>query len=411
MKKPQLLISSILIFILFTGYIVSAETIAPGFTWIVGNVTYGVSKTLSFNNWTLGPTWLRLNGIDLNFTCVNASWFNFSSFNAHPRSTSSGEVVFNFTTNTTNRNCTFNISGLKTTHTYMLLNGTALEAITSGSGKLQWRHNLTSDHVFTLFDWAFTPPIITEEPINGTTDVIKHNMMNVTAVDPGLRITVRFYENTTGAWKLQQINQSILSGAIARWTYTNASSFAKRYWWKVVTNNSATPNGWTNVTYYFTTRASLPVVITSPIPVNGSTGISSLTDIITIAINSPDGDTFNWTINAGALGINTSTGNTNGTKTCNITGLVNGTTYYWTVNAINTGSGLWMNATYHFTTESVSLSYTTNYLLKIILPLMIILAILSVLILMLVTGGMSVEHLITWLVIFIIGIIVITIII
>jgi len=195
------------------------------------------------------------------------------------------------------------------------------------------------------------PPILTEAPANGSWNQSASHTCAVTATDPnGDKITIKFYENTTGVWKLQQTNLTITSGAIARWMYDNATNWNTRYWWKVVTNDTGTPNGWMNKTYHFDVLANRSTIIVSVSPANSSTGVLLSTTNINALINDPEGDTISWIINAPGLGLNGSIGETNGTKVCNITGLVAGTTYYWTVSSIDSISGIWTNATYHFRT-------------------------------------------------------------
>ena len=353
LNRSSVLLIVFLLFLNLSGLFAGAETIAPGYIWIVDNVTYGVSTTLSFDNWTLGAHWIQFNGIGFNVTSTNAVCFNFSYFRSHPKSTSSGQMLFNLTTSTTNRNVTFNLNGLKPTYQYMLLNGSSMQArTTSAGGVLQWKHNLTSSHVFTLWDWPYSTPVITETPTNGSIGINRFPRLNITGVDAGLRVTVRFYSNATGGWMLRQMNQSIASGETARFIYTNVSSYSKGYWWKVVTNNSATPNGWTNATYHFTTRASLPTVLLGPSPVNGSIDVP-VTAGLSVFIMDPDGDLFNWSIttspNVGSAGgVNAA----NGTKTCSVN-LSFFTIYYWNVSAVDS-SGVWTNASYHFRTRLAS---------------------------------------------------------
>ena len=327
-----------------------AIVITPGYTRTVDNETYGVSAPVDFDNWTLGAHWIQFNGIGFNVTSANAVWFNFSYFRSHPKSTSSGQQILNFTTSTTNSNVTFNLNGLKPTYQYVVLNGSVMQArTTSAGGVLQWEHNLTSSHVFALWDWPYSTPVITETPTNNSIGVSRYPRLNITGVDAGLRITVRFYSNATGGWMLRQTNQSIASGETARFIYTNVSSYSKEYWWKVITNNSATPNGWTNKTYNFTTRASLPVVVSGPSPVNGSIDVP-VTAGLSVFIMDPDGDLFNWSITTSPnVGSASGTNQGNGTKTCSVN-LSFFTIYYWNVSAIDP-SGVWTNATYHFRTR------------------------------------------------------------
>jgi len=72
---------------------------------------------------------------------------------------------------------------------------------------------------------------------------------------------------------------------------------------------------------------------------------------LSIAIADFHGDTFNWTIETSPnVGSSSGNGQTNGSKTCSVSGLAYSTTYYWFVNA--TDGKLWTNRSYSFTTQA-----------------------------------------------------------
>jgi len=84
---------------------------------------------------------------------------------------------------------------------------------------------------------------------------------------------------------------------------------------------------------------------------NGTTGVSIGTSSLSITIEDPDGDTFNWTIETSPkIGSSFGIGEGNGSKSCSISGLDYSTTYTWFVNATDGNS--WTNKTYTFTTET-----------------------------------------------------------
>jgi hypothetical protein len=92
-----------------------------------------------------------------------------------------------------------------------------------------------------------------------------------------------------------------------------------------------------------------PPTVTTPNPTNGSTGIPITTALLSITIQDPDGDPFNWTIiTSPNIGSNTGTTTSNGTKTCIIAGLAYLTTYTWTVKAYD--GHHWTNRSYVFAT-------------------------------------------------------------
>ena len=94
-------------------------------------------------------------------------------------------------------------------------------------------------------------------------------------------------------------------------------------------------------------------ILSSPNPTNGLANVPISTASLSINIQDPDGDTFNYTIST-SPNIGSSSGNesSNGSKSCSISGLDYSTTYTWYVSCMDTGSGNWTNKSYWFTTES-----------------------------------------------------------
>jgi len=94
-------------------------------------------------------------------------------------------------------------------------------------------------------------------------------------------------------------------------------------------------------------------IISNPNPSNGSGNVPISTASLSINIQDPDGDMFNYIIST-RPNIGSSSGNesSNGSKSCNISDLDYSTTYTWYVSCIDTGSGNWTNKSYQFTTES-----------------------------------------------------------
>jgi PKD repeat protein/polygalacturonase len=86
-------------------------------------------------------------------------------------------------------------------------------------------------------------------------------------------------------------------------------------------------------------------------PSNGSINVPISTSSINLTIKDPDGDNFNWMIQTSPnVGSNSGNGQTNGSKTCSVSGLAYSTTYTWYVNV--TDGTDWTNVSYIFTTES-----------------------------------------------------------
>jgi probable HAF family extracellular repeat protein len=100
-----------------------------------------------------------------------------------------------------------------------------------------------------------------------------------------------------------------------------------------------------------------PPVLSDEEPIDGSTDVSVTMTSLSVNIEDPDGDSFNWEIQTSPdIGSSSGDDEYNGTKTCSISGLDYNTTYTWFVNATDSGSGETTSEFYTFTTES----YTEN---------------------------------------------------
>jgi chitodextrinase len=92
-------------------------------------------------------------------------------------------------------------------------------------------------------------------------------------------------------------------------------------------------------------------LIGSPDPANGSTNIPLSRSSLSISIESPDNDTFTYTITTSpTIGSRSGIAEQSGTKSCSISGLSYGTTYHWYVCCRDTSSGNWTNRSFVFTT-------------------------------------------------------------
>jgi len=94
-------------------------------------------------------------------------------------------------------------------------------------------------------------------------------------------------------------------------------------------------------------------------PSNGSTN-QPLSLTWSVYISDPEGDTFNWTIECSNGQSASGTNEVNGTKSLSLTGLLYNTNYTIWVNATDSGSGEWTNATYWFITASNSPPVQSN---------------------------------------------------
>jgi len=95
-----------------------------------------------------------------------------------------------------------------------------------------------------------------------------------------------------------------------------------------------------------------PPIISSESPADEAEDIPITTSSLSVFIYDIDGDTLDWTITTfPVIGYNCGYDEDDGTKTCNISGLLEyGTTYTWTVTATDS-NGLTTTKTFTFTTE------------------------------------------------------------
>ncbi len=165
-----------------------------------------------------------------------------------------------------------------------------------------WSVNLTDgtywDNITYYFTISYAPILSNPYPVNGSTGVIKKPICNVTVSDQdGGSVTVRFYENTSGSWVLQQTNNSVDVSTPANvvWNnYSNATENFKTYWWKV--NVSDSKGCFLEEIYYFIS-GFIPVINSynlmnsSGSKLNDATGLLDVNNeyFFTINVTEPDG--------------------------------------------------------------------------------------------------------------------------
>jgi len=130
--------------------------------------------------------------------------------------------------------------------------------------------------------------------------------------------------------------------------------------------------GWIDTTYNTVTNGNdggffsisseifgnLEPVFSNPVPASNAVN-QSLEFTWNITINDPEGDSFNWSIECAGLS-NSDTEASNGSKLLNLTGLSYCTNYTVFVNATDSGSNLWNNETFYFTTMDTSPPNVSN---------------------------------------------------
>jgi hypothetical protein len=236
--------------------------------------------------------------------------------------------------------------------------------VVSHSKKYWWRVCVSYGTGWTNRTFCFTTiatTVISSPSPNNNSMSYVEPICHVTLSNPGGgNATIRFYENTTGAWKLQQTtyNVNLTSPKIINWNkYINATLFDQNYWWKV--NVTDGKSCYHEKIYKFTTSSDRPPILINEYPTDLSTGIITTISKINVTIQDPDNDAMNWSITTSPnIGTNSSNNVYNRSISCDVSGLITGTMYYWYVNV--TDGIIWTNQTYSFTTNnppSIALIY------------------------------------------------------
>jgi uncharacterized protein (TIGR03790 family) len=238
-----------------------------------------------------------------------------------------------------------------------LKNGwTVAEACCYASYYIDWMFECIGDPLLQIPYWFNTtgnnsPPILSNPaPAQNATGGHAPLRLSIDIADiNGDPMTLRWYSNSSGTWRLFGLNSSASNGTY-RWTNTNFSSDHTTYWWMVYCTDG---HGWTNQLYRFTTYTNQSPVASTAVPANQSTGVPTTTSSLSVMITDPESDHFTWTISTSpSIGNTSGINETNGTKTCTIAGLQYSTIYHWIVSSKDTGSGQWTNQSFWFTTES-----------------------------------------------------------
>jgi len=193
--------------------------------------------------------------------------------------------------------------------------------------------SVTEGDLFDPYNTIFNPGSIDNVAgvISNVWGIIWESGSNPTVSDPGVFCTISFTAQSSTGTSVLGLDNVQATNATGEYTTIN------------VYNGSVTIQG------------NVPPVFSNENPSDGAMGVPISTSSLSVTIEDPEGDSFDWTIETSPnVGSSSGSGEGNGTKTCTISGLAYSTTYTWYVNATDTGgSGQTTSESYTFTTESV----------------------------------------------------------
>jgi hypothetical protein len=223
----------------------------------------------------------------------------------------------------------------------------------SNSTVYYWRVNATNASGTSSYSaaWSFTtaglssPPAPTlSSPSSGSTGVATNPTLSWNASTGAT--SYRLQVSTSAGFAVSVVNQSGITGT--SYNVTGLSN-GTLYYWRVNATNAGGTSAY-STSWNFTTVVAAPSAPTLSSPTNGTTGVST----------SP---ALNWNASTGATSyqLQVSTNSSFSSTVVNqsgitgtsygVTGLTNGTTYYWRVNATNAGGTSAYSTSWSFTTS------------------------------------------------------------
>jgi hypothetical protein len=223
----------------------------------------------------------------------------------------------------------------------------------SNSTVYYWRVNATNASGTSSYSsaWSFTtaglssPPAPTlSSPSSGSTGVATNPTLSWNASTGAT--SYRLQVSTSAGFAVSVVNQSGITGT--SYNVTGLSN-GTLYYWRVNATNAGGTSAY-STSWNFTTVVAAPSAPTLSSPANGATGVST----------SP---ALNWNASTGATSyqLEVSTNSSFSSTVVNqsgitgtsygVTGLTNGTTYYWRVNATNAGGTSAYSTSWSFTTS------------------------------------------------------------
>jgi hypothetical protein len=217
-----------------------------------------------------------------------------------------------------------------------------------------WRVNATNASGTSSYStaWSFTtaglasPPTPTlSSPSNGSTGVQTSPTLSWNASTGAA--SYRLQVSTSPFFASTIVNESGITGT--SFDVTGLSN-GTLYYWRVNATNAGGTSAY-STRWSFTTIAGAPSAPTLSSPANGATGV-------------PTSPTLSWNASSGATSYHLQVSTNSGFSTTvvdqsgitgtsyGVTGLTDGTTYYWRVNATNAGGTSTYSAPWSFTTSA-----------------------------------------------------------
>ena len=186
-------------------------------------------------------------------------------------------------------------------------------------------------------------------PTNESTDVPIDTILSWNCSDPEEDpLTYDVYFGDSSPPPLVSSNQSSKSYD------PDTLNYETIYYWKIIAWDDSDDFNQSPI-WSFTTEVkpvNFPPAFSDENPLDGATNVPITTSVLSLYISDIEGDTFNWTIETNPnIGSNSGNVDSNGTKTCGVSGLEYSTAYTWYINATDSGSGKTSSAIFTFTTE------------------------------------------------------------
>jgi len=204
-----------------------------------------------------------------------------------------------------------------------------------------------------IFYYNGSLPILSNEaPSNGSSGLNPGTqILSITVNDPdGENMNISFYNADT--WVLLGENNTVGNGT---YNQTINTEYNNEYNWSV---NCTDGVNWVNEIYNFSTVIGGYPIVSGLSTVDGSTGVLSSLSNLSVTIEDPDGDSFNWSIELSNGNNSNANDENNGTKTCDVNISCGVIDYIWWVNA--TDGTYTINESYTFTSEACFPNVTTN---------------------------------------------------